>query len=420
MEFHHSQRSAALQRRVHEFVTTHVLPAEVTCRAQLRQLPSPHHQPPVIEQLKASARADGLWNLFMPDPRWGPGMSNTDYAPVAEAMGRSLIAPEVFNCAAPDTGNMELLARFGSPEQQQRWLVPLLEGQIRSCFSMTEPQVASSDATNIEATIRNDGDEYVLNGRKWWTTNGPRPSAAVSIFMGITDPDVPRHSRHSIVLVPLDSPGITIHRSLSVFGYDEGEGHAEMSFHDVRVPRTNLLHAEGDGFRIAQARLGPGRIHHCMRALGQAERALELLRRRAEQRTTFGQRLIDHQTIRNWIAESRLEIDQARLLTLYAAWLIDTKGAKAARAEISMIKVAAPRAALQVIDRAIQVHGAAGVSQDTPLAQHYAHARTLRLVDGPDEVHLLAIAKQEIQRRANAPSLTPRTAPYEPRMETTW
>lgn len=264
---------------------------------------------------------------------------------------------------------------------------------------MTEPGVASSDATNIAATIRRDGGEYVLDGRKWWTTNGPRPQAAVSLFLGLSDPDAERHARHSIVLVPLDTPGLTIHRTLSVFGYDEGDGHAEMSFDNVRVPVANLLQNEGDGFRIAQARLGPGRIHHCMRALGQAERALELLCRRAAERTTFGQRLLDHQTIRTWIAESRTQIDQARLLTLHAAWLMDTVGVKEARAEISMIKVAAPRAALDVIDRAIQAFGAAGVSQDTPLAHHYAHARTLRLVDGPDEVHLLTIAKQELRRQ---------------------
>jgi acyl-CoA dehydrogenase len=399
VDFQHSERSRDLQERVRDFMDQHVLSAEALHHEQLREAPSRHHETPVMGELKARAKSAGLWNLFMPDEAWGPGLSNTEYAPIAEIMGRSLLGPEVFNCNAPDTGNMEVLARFATPQQQQRWLVPLLAGETRSCFSMTEPGVASSDATNIAATIRRDGDEYVIDGRKWWTTNGPRPQAAVSLFMGVSDPDAERHARHSVVLVPLDTPGITIHRTLSVFGYDEGDGHAEMSFENVRVPVANLLQDEGDGFRIAQARLGPGRIHHCMRALGQAERALELLCRRAAERTTFGQRLLDHQTIRTWIAESRTQIEQARLLTLHAAWLMDTVGVKEARAEISMIKVVAPRAALDVIDRAIQAFGAAGVSQDTPLAHHYAHARTLRLVDGPDEVHLLTIAKQEIRRQ---------------------
>lgn len=399
MDFQHSERSRHLQERVRDFMDQHVLPAETVHHEQLRKAPSRHHETPVMAELKARAKSAGLWNLFMPDEAWGPGLSNAEYAPIAEIMGRSLLGPEVFNCNAPDTGNMEVLAQFATPEQQQRWLVPLLAGETRSCFSMTEPGVASSDATNIAATIRRDGGEYVIDGRKWWTTNGPRPQAALSLFMGVSDPDAERHARHSIVLVPLDTPGITIHRTLSVFGYDEGDGHAEMSFENVRVPVANLLQNEGDGFRIAQARLGPGRIHHCMRALGQAERALELLCRRAAERTTFGQRLLDHQTIRTWIAESRTQIDQARLLTLHAAWLMDTVGVKEARAEISMIKVVAPRTALDVIDRAIQAFGAAGLSQDTPLAHHYAHARTLRLVDGPDEVHLLTIAKQEIRRK---------------------
>lgn len=399
MDFQHSERSRHLQERVRDFMDQHVLPAEAVHHEQLRKAPSRHHETPVMAELKARAKSAGLWNLFMPDEEWGPGLSNAEYAPIAEIMGRSLLGPEVFNCNAPDTGNMEVLAQFATPEQQQRWLVPLLAGETRSCFSMTEPGVASSDATNIAATIRRDGGEYVIDGRKWWTTNGPRPQAALSLFMGVSDPDAERHARHSIVLVPLDTPGITIHRTLSVFGYDEGDGHAEMSFENVRVPVGNLLQNEGDGFRIAQARLGPGRIHHCMRALGQAERALELLCRRAAERTTFGQRLLDHQTIRTWIAESRTQIDQARLLTLHAAWLMDTVGVKEARAEISMIKVVAPRTALDVIDRAIQAFGAAGLSQDTPLAHHYAHARTLRLVDGPDEVHLLTIAKQEIRRK---------------------
>ena len=376
-----------------------VLPAERIHHSQLQELPSPYHETPAMAEMKAVAREEGLWNLFMPDRRWGPGLSNTEYAPIAEIMGCSLLGPEALNCNAPDSGNMEVLARYGTPEQQHQWLVPLLSGETRSCFSMTEPQVASSDASNISATIRRDGDEYVINGRKWWTTNGPRPQAAITLFMGVTDPSAPRHGRHSIVLVPLDAPGITIDRTLSVFGYDQGDGHAEMLFEDVRVPVANLLLREGDGFSVAQSRLGPGRIHHCMRAIGQAERALELLCRRAAERTAFGARLIDQQTIRTWIAESRTQIDQARLLALQTAWLMDTVGAKEARAEISMSKLVAPRVALDVLDRAIQVFGAAGVSQDTPLAHHYAHARTLRLVDGPDEVHLLTIAKQELRRQ---------------------
>lgn len=399
MDFQHSARSMSLQEQVRDFLTSRVLPAEGLHHQQLREQPSLHHETPVMAELKAEAKNAGLWNLFMPDPRWGPGLTNSEYAPIAEIMGRSLIGPEVFNCNAPDTGNMEVLAQYGTEQQQNRWLVPLLDGRIRSCFSMTEPGVASSDATNIASTIRREGDEYVLHGRKWWTTNGPRPQAAVSIFMGVSDPTAPKHRQHSMVLVPLDTPGVSIHRTLSVFGYDEGDGHADMSFDEVRVPADNLLQAEGDGFRIAQGRLGPGRIHHCMRAMGQAERALELMIERAQSRATFGTRLVDHQTIRNWIAESRIEIDQTRLLILHAAWLMDTVGVKEARSEISMIKVAAPRVALNVIDRAIQTFGASGVSQDTPLAHHYAHARTLRLVDGPDEVHLLTIAKQELRRQ---------------------
>jgi acyl-CoA dehydrogenase len=402
VDFQHSERSRSLQQQVRTFMDDHVIPGEVIHAEELRQLPTRHHETQVMAGLKAAAKAAGLWNLFMPDPAWGPGLSNSEYAPIAEIMGRSLIGPEAFNCSAPDTGNMEVLAKFGSREQQQRWLVPLLEGEIRSCFSMTEPDVASSDATNIASTITREGDEFVVRGRKWWTTNGPRPQSALSIFMGVSDAGAPRHRRHSMVLVPLDAPGITVHRTLGVFGYDEGDGHADMTFDQVRVPVTNLLQTEGDGFRIAQGRLGPGRIHHCMRALGQAERALELLVSRAGSRSTFGQRLVDHQTVRTWIAESRIEIDQARLLTLHAAWLMDTVGVKEARAEISMIKVAVPRVALKVIDRAIQTFGASGVSQDTPLAHHYAHARTLRLVDGPDEVHLLTIAKQELRRQGMA------------------
>jgi acyl-CoA dehydrogenase len=399
VDFSNTERSRDLQGQVRAFLHERVLPAEAIYRQQLNALPTRHHEPPVIAELKHDAKAAGLWNLFMPDPAWGPGLSNVEYAPLAELMGRSLIAPEVFNCNAPDTGNMEVLSMFGTPDQQERWLRPLLAGEIRSCFLMTEPAVASSDATNMGATIRRDGDEYVLNGRKWWITNGPRPHAAIGIFMGISDPEAPQHRRHSMMLVELDRPGIRIERTLSVFGYDEGDGHAEIVFEDVRVPASNLLQQEGDGFRIAQGRLGPGRIHHCMRAVGQSERALELMIRRAAERQTFGASLIDRDLIRSYIAESRMDIDQSRLLTLHAAWLIDQVGAKAARKEISMIKVAVPRATLRVIDRAMQTFGAAGLSQDTPLAHHYAHARTLRIVDGPDEVHILTVARLEIAQQ---------------------
>lgn len=396
MDFQQSERSKDLQQRVDTFMRDHVFPAEVVHHEQLAALPSRHHEPPIMGELKARARADGLWNLFMPDPDWGPGLSNVDYAPLAESMGRSLIGAEVFNCNAPDTGNMELLSMFASEAQKKEWLLPLLAGEIRSCFLMTEPAVASSDATNMATTIRRAGDDYVVDGHKWFITNSPRPHAAIGIVMGVTDPEAPRHARHSMVLVPMSTPGVDVRRTLSVFGYDEGDGHAEVVLDDVRVPATNLIQNEGDGFRIAQGRLGPGRIHHCMRAVGQAERALQLMIARAAQRHTFGATLLEHDLIRSSVAESRLDIDQARLLTLHAAWLIDTVGAKAARKQIAMIKVAVPRATLRVLDRAIQVFGATGVSQDTPLAQHWAHARTLRIVDGPDEVHLLGVARAEI------------------------
>jgi acyl-CoA dehydrogenase len=312
-------------------------------------------------------------------------------------MGQSLIGPEVFNCNAPDTGNMEVLAKYGTESQQQEWLVPLLAGEIRSCFSMTEPDVASSDATNIQSSIVRDGDEYVINGRKWWTSGAGRDRCTVSIFMGKTDPDAAKHQQQSMIIVPLDTPGVETVRSLSVFGYDGGEGHMEMRFTDVRVPADNLLVGEGEGFAIAQGRLGPGRIHHCMRLIGQAERAVELMAKRVMERETFGKRIGQHQIVQEWIARSRLEIEQARLLTLKAAWMMDTVGNKAAKAEIAMIKIVAPNMAINVIDRAIQAFGGAGVSQDTPLAHFYAHARTLRLADGPDEVHLMSLARQEMK-----------------------
>ena len=396
MEFAFSDKTVDLQRQVREFMQEEVLPAEPVYREQVEASGDRHHHPQIMEDLKAKARSADLWNLFLPDPTWGAGLTNLQYAPLAELMGHSVIGPEAFNCNAPDTGNMEVLAQFGTRSQQEQWLVPLLAGEIRSCFSMTEPEVASSDATNIQSRIVRDGDEYVINGRKWWTSGAARDRCKVSIFMGKTDPQAAKHQQQSMILVPLDTPGVETLRTLSVFGYDEGEGHAEMTFTDVRVPADNLLQEEGDGFRIAQGRLGPGRIHHCMRLIGMAERAVELMCRRVVSRTAFGKPLARQGVIQNWIAESRCEIEQARLLVLKAAWMMDTVGNKAAKAEIAMIKIVAPRMAQRVIDRAIQAFGGAGVSQDTPLAQHYAHARTLRLADGPDEVHLMSLAKQEL------------------------
>ncbi len=356
----------------------------------------------VMDELQGRARGAGLWNLFMTDPRWGPGLSNLEYAPLAEQMGRSLIGPEVFNCNAPDTGNMEVLARYGSPAQQERWLVPLLEGEIRSCFSMTEPDVASSDARNIRASIYRDGDEYVINGRKWWTTGAARPRCRLSIFIGVTDANAEPHRRQSMVLVPLETPGVQIVRHLNVFGYEPAESHCEMAFSEVRVPAENLLQEEGDGFRIAQGRLGPGRIHHCLRLIGMAERALGLMCRRVVGRVAFGKPLSEQGVIQEWIARSRVEIEQARLLTLKAAWMMDEVGAAEARTEIAAIKVVAPTVAQNVVDRAIQAFGGAGVCQDTPLPEFWAHARTLRLADGPDEVHLMSLARRELSRHLDA------------------
>jgi len=399
MDFGPTPRMTALADSVRDFMEQEVLTAEPTYAAQVRDSGDPFHHPQVMEDLKFKARAAGLWNLFLPDPEWGAGLTNLEYAPLAELMGRSLIGPEVFNCAAPDTGNMEVLARYGTRAQQEQWLRPLLDGEIRSCFSMTEPDIASSDATNIRASIVRDGDSYVVNGRKWWTTGAARDRCRVSIFMGKTDPDATPYRQQSMILVPLDTPGVEKVRSLSVFGYDEGEGHLEMRFTDVRVPAGNLLQGEGDGFAIAQGRLGPGRIHHCMRCIGAAERALELMCRRAASRSTFGTELASQGVVQDWIARSRLEIEQARLLTLKAAWMMDTVGNKAAKAEIAMIKIVAPTMALGVLDRAIQIHGGAGVSQDTPLAQQWALLRTLRLADGPDEVHLMSLARQELRRQ---------------------
>ena len=405
MEFEETARVKELKSKLLDFMDSHVYPAERVYREQVEAGADPHQSPPVMEDLKKEARRRGLWNLFLPDERWGAGLTNLEYAPLAEVTGRSFIAPEAINCAAPDTGNMEILAQFGTPEQQEKWLVPLLEGQIRSAFSMTEPDVASSDATNIQATIRRDGGEYVITGRKWWTSGLADPRCRILIVMGKTNPDAHRYMQQSMVLVPVDTPGVKIVRTLSVFGYDEGHGHCEVIYDNVRVPVSNLLGEEGGGFLIAQARLGPGRIHHCMRAIGMAERAYELMVQRVKSRVAFGRSLAEQGVIQDWIAESRLEIEQARLLTLKAAWLMDTVGKDGARFEISAIKVVAPRVACRVIDRAMQAHGGAGVSQDTPLAAMYAGARTLRFADGPDEVHKMSIARNELKREFNVPGV---------------
>lgn len=402
MDFAVSEKVKQLQKRLLEFMDQHIYPNEQRFYEEVeRNRWSPTR---LVEEVKPKARAAGLWNLFLPDKEHGAGLTNLEYAPLCEIMGRSMIAPEVFNCSAPDTGNMEILARYGTPEQKERWLKPLLEGEIRSCYAMTEPGVASSDATNIEASIVRDGGEYVINGRKWWASGAGDPRCKVAIFMGKTDPSAPRHQQQSMVLVPMDTPGVKVERMLTVFGYDHApHGHGEITFENVRVPASNILLGEGRGFEIAQGRLGPGRIHHCMRCIGVAERALETMCKRVQARVAFGRVLADQGTIRADIAHSRMEIDQARLLTLEAAYMMDTVGNKAARAEIAMIKIVAPNVALRVLDRAIQAHGGAGVSQDTFLAAAWANTRTLRLADGPDEVHTEAIAKMEL-RKWNAPT----------------
>jgi acyl-CoA dehydrogenase len=396
MDFEHSERARELQDRLWDFMREEVFPAEAEYEAFRASSEDPHAVPPIMDELKASARSRGLWNLFLPDLS---GLSNVEYAGLAEITGWSgELAPQAINCNAPDTGNMETLHLFGTDEQQRRWLDPLLEGEIRSAFAMTEPAVASSDATNIETSIVRDGDEYVINGRKWWATNGMDPRTRILIVMGKTDPDGPRHRQQSMVLVPVDTPGVDVVRSTTVLGFQDRDGHAELVFDDVRVPVSNLLAEEGDGFVIAQARLGPGRIHHCMRAIGAAERALDLLCRRAQERVAFGGPLADQGLVRAAIAESRVEIDQARLYVQQAAWLIDRHGAKGARQQIAAIKLVVPRMAAAVIDRAIQVHGGAGVSQDTPLAAMYAWHRAMRIFDGPDEVHLMSVAKAELRK----------------------
>jgi acyl-CoA dehydrogenase len=398
MDFEFSPKVKDLQERVAAFMEQHVYPSESKYQEHCE---GPNRWQPVsvIEELKPKARATGLWNLFLPASDRGAGLTNLEYAPLCEIMGRSPIGPEVFNCSAPDTGNMEVLERYGSSELKERWLKPLLAGEIRSCFAMTEPQVASSDATNIESSIVRDGDEYVINGRKWWSSGAGDSRCKVAIFMGKTDASAPKHQQQSMIVVPMDAPGVTIKRLLTVFGYDHApHGHAEVLFENARVPAGNLLLGEGRGFEIAQGRLGPGRIHHCMRLIGVAERALEAMCQRVKSRVAFGRTLAEQGTIRADIATSRIEIEQARLLTLKAAYMMDTAGNKAARAEIAMIKVVAPNVALRVLDRAIQAHGGAGVSQDFPLAWAWANSRTLRLADGPDEVHREAIAKYELAK----------------------
>src|ERR1700733_4964689 len=411
MDFALSDKVKHLQRRLQTFMDEYIYPNE---RRYYDEIEHNRWSPPtVIEELKPKARAAGLWNLFLPDDAHGEGLTNLEYAPLAEIMGRSFIAPEVFNCSAPDTGNMEVLARYGTAEQKEQWLKPLLTGEIRSCFAMTEPAVASSDATNIEASIVRQGDEYLINGRKWWSSGAGDPRCKVAIFMGRTDPGkpdraAPRHEQQSMVLVPMDAAGLKIERMLTVFGYDHApHGHGEITFENVRVPVSSMLLGEGRGFEIAQGRLGPGRIHHCMRCIGVADRALETMCKRVQARVAFGKPLAEQGTIRADIAISRLEIEQARLLTLKAAHMMDTVGNKAARAEIAMIKVIAPNVALRVLDRAIQAHGAAGVSQDTFLASSWAMARTLRLADGPDEVHVESIAKWELAKAKKAATASP-------------
>ena len=406
MEFEHSPKSKDYAERLTAFMTLAIYPNERLYQEQLIAASSRWSNPPIIEELKAQARDAGLWNLFLPEPEFGPGLSNIEYAPLCEIMGRSPIAPDAFNCAAPDTGNMEVLTRYGTPEQQAQWLTPLLAGEIRSAFAMTEPHVASSDATNIEASILCDGKDYVVNGRKWFITGAGSDHCRILIVMGKSDPAAARHQQQSMILVPVDTPGVKIVRPLSVMGYDHApRGHWEIEFADVRVPAANLLLGEGRGFEIAQGRLGPGRIHHCMRLIGLAERSLEAMCRRVKARTAFGKTLAEQGTIAEQIARSRMEIEQARLLTLKAAYMMDTVGNKAARAEIAMIKVIAPNMALAVIDRAMQAHGAGGLSEDFELAHAWAQARALRLADGPDEVHRAQVARLELAKHNVAANL---------------
>lgn len=399
MNFNYSDKVKQLEAEVSQFIKEVIDPNRALYEQQLNEGETRWTIPPVMEEMKAKAKQAGLWNLFLPESEYGAGLTNVEYAPLCELMGGSPLAPEVFNCAAPDTGNMETLVRYGTEEQKQRWLEPLLAGEIRSAFAMTEPQVASSDATNIETKIERDGDDYVINGRKWWTSGVLDPRCEILIVMGKTQPTAARHEQQSMILVPMDTPGITVHRHLPVFGYDDApHGHGEVEFANVRVPKENILLGEGKGFAIAQGRLGPGRIHHCMRLIGLAERSLAYMCERVESRSAFGRTLGEQGVVREWIANSRIEIEQARLLTLKAAHMMDTVGNKEGKLEIAMIKVVAPNMALNVIDRAIQAFGGAGVSDDVPLAKAWAHARTLRLADGPDEVHRRAIATYELKK----------------------
>jgi acyl-CoA dehydrogenase len=409
MDFEYSTRTRRLQQQVREFMSDHVVPR---LGEYVAEVGKGNRHPPFMEDLKNLARAEGLWNLFLPalaEDEPGQRLTNLEYAPLAEIMGRVVWASEVFNCSAPDTGNMEILHLFAKDEQRARWLAPLLQGSIRSCFAMTEPDVASSDATNIRTEIRRDGDDYVINGRKWFISGAAHPHCRFAIVMGVTDPDAEPHRRQSMVIVPLDAPGVTVVRELPVMNQSPPEGHCEILFRDVRVPRANLIHEEGAGFAIAQARLGPGRIHHCMRSIGQCELALELMIERSVERKAFGRYLHQHGTVAEWIAESRIEIDQARLLVLKTAWMIDRAGARGAAKEIAMIKAAVPRVQTRVCDRAMQVFGAMGLSNDTPLAMLWTWGRVLRIADGPDEVHLRSVAKQELRQSAEERG---RTAPY--------
>ena len=399
MDFNYSEKSLDLQKKLHKFFEEHIYPNEQAYDLEIEESGNSLHIPQILDKLKDLAKAEGLWNLFLPDIEYGAGLTNVEYAPLAEITGKVWWAPEVFNCSAPDTGNMEVLYDFGTEEQKEEWLKPLLEGSIRSCFAMTEPDVASSDATNISSSIVSKGDNYIINGRKWWTSNAINPRAKICIFMGVTNPENAPHQRQSQILVPMDTEGISILRPMQVYGYDDGyTGHPELLFENVVIPKKNIIGGEGLGFKIAQARLGPGRIHHCMRAIGMAERALELMINRSLSREAFGKQLADQGVIQEWIAKSRIKIEEARLLTLKTAWLIDTYGKEEAKIEISSIKVTVVEAASYVIDKAIQTHGAMGLSQDTPLAKMAAGARVLRIADGPDEVPLRSIARREINK----------------------
>lgn len=410
MNFSYSEKVVNLQKKVINFMEEYVYPNEKVYHEQLNQQKTRWSDiPPIMEELKQKAKAEGLWNLFLPESEYGAGLTNLEYAPICEIMGRSVIGPEIFNCSAPDTGNMEVLVRYGTEQQKKQWLEPLLAGEIRSCFSMTEPDVASSDATNIETSIVRDGDEFVINGRKWWSSGAGDPRCKIAIVMGKNDPTALRHEQQSMILVPLNTPGVKIERILPVFGYDDApHGHAEIVYENVRVPAENMLWEEGKGFAIAQGRLGPGRIHHCMRLIGLAERALEDLTKRVQNRTAFGKKISEQGVVQEWIADSRIEIEQARLLTLKAAYMMDTVGNKEAKTEIAMIKVVAPNMALRVLDRAIQAFGGAGVSDDFTLAYHWAQARTLRIADGPDEVHRRQVARLELKKYQNTEFATVR------------